>query len=113
MKVEFTKAVEFSINDYAFTGEGIPSIPEHATRIAVGGHTVAYVAVTGEAWETFNGAGTTRKSQTYYWPSITLCPRAWAQRKTVGEALLKAVLDQIERKTIAEALANLLIEDRA
>ena len=31
----------------------------------------------------------------------------------VGEALLKAVLDQIERKTIAEALANLLIKDRA
>ena len=31
----------------------------------------------------------------------------------VGEALLKVVLDQIERKTIVEALANLLIKERA
>lgn len=79
MKVEFTKPVSFSTLACAFTGAGIPAIPADATRMVVSGHTTAYVAVTGEAWECFDGSGTTETSETYYWPTLGLCPRSWAQ----------------------------------
>ena len=79
MKIEFTKPVEFSTLSLAFSGEGVPAIPEDATRMRVGDYTTAYVAVTGEAWERFNGSGTTEGSETYYWPALWMCPRAWAE----------------------------------
>ena len=86
MKTEFTKPVTFSTNSRAFTGEGIPSIPTDATRLSVGDHTTAYVAVTGEAWESFNGEGASEMSETYYWPSLDMCPRAWAKEDASEEA---------------------------
>lgn len=86
MKVEFTKAVEFSTNDGAFTGEGIPQIPEGATRLVAGDRTTAFVAATGEAWERYNGRGTATTSRTYYWPALVMCPRAWAKEKAAKEA---------------------------
>ena len=78
MKVTFNYPVTFSTVDRAFTGAGIP-IPEDAVRLAVGDHVVAYLGVTGEAWECFLGNGTSETSETYYWPSLDLCPRAWAK----------------------------------
>lgn len=79
MKVEFTRPVAFSTLSFAFTGEGIPAIPADAMRRAVSSHTTAYVAANGEAWEKFNGRGTTEASETYYWPTLAMCPRRWAQ----------------------------------
>ena len=79
MKIEFTKPVSFSTISLAFAGEGIPPVPADAARIVVSNTTTAYVAVTGEAWECFNGRGTTETSETYYWPSLEICPRAWAK----------------------------------
>ena len=81
MKVTFEYRVTFSTVDRAFTGAGIPPIPEDAKRLVVGSHTVAYVSTNGEAWECFLGRGTSEMSKTYYWPSLSLCPRAWAQEK--------------------------------
>ncbi len=78
MKVEFEKPVVFSTIDHSFTGEGIPPIPEDAHRLVVGDHTIAYLTQSGEAWECFIGNGTTETSRTYYWPCLSLCPRAWA-----------------------------------
>ena len=78
MEVEFKKPVTFSTIHRAFTGEGVPLIPEDAVRLVVGAHTVVYVAPGGEAWECFVGDGTSETSQTYYWPTLALCPRAWA-----------------------------------
>jgi hypothetical protein len=82
MKIEFKESVKFSTIHRAFTGEGIPPIPEDARRLAVTEHTVAYIAPTGEAWAHFDGSGTTQTSQTYYWPTIEMCPRAWARGLT-------------------------------
>ena len=79
MKVEFKNQVTFSTLHRAFTGAGIPPIPEDATHIKVGDHTVAYIGPSGDAWECFIGNGTSETSQTYYWPDIGMCPRAWAQ----------------------------------
>jgi hypothetical protein len=79
MKVEFQSPVAFSTIHRAFTGEGIPPIPADATRLVVGANTVAYIGDTGEAWEEFLGHGTTQTSQTFYWPSLDMCPRAWAR----------------------------------
>ena len=79
MKVEFKTHVVFSTIDRAFTGDGIPPIPEDATSLAVGAHTIAYVSASGEAWECFAGGGTSLTSQTYYWPVLDMCPRAWAE----------------------------------
>ena len=79
MKVEFEKPVTFSTLHRAFTGAGIPSIPADATRLEVGDHTIAYVSASGEAWECFAGNGTSQTSQTFYWPSLAMCPRAWAR----------------------------------
>ena len=79
MKITFEKPVSFSTLDNAFTGAGIPSIPEDAHRYAVGPTTTAYVSNTGEVWECFAGNGTSQTSQTFYWPALALCPRAWAQ----------------------------------
>lgn len=81
MKVEFKDSVEFSTLHRAFVGDGIPPIPEDATTMLVGDRTVAYLGQTGEVWESFFGKGTTQSSQTFYWPDIGLCPRAWAQEK--------------------------------
>ncbi len=78
MKVEFKYPVEFSTIHRAFTGPGIPPIPEDAHRLVVGDHTIVYLSQTGEAWECFAGNGTTETSQTYYWPTLAMCPRAWA-----------------------------------
>jgi hypothetical protein len=82
MKVEFKLPVNFSTIHRAFTGEGIPPIPADATRLVVGDHAVAYIAPTGEAWECFIGGGTTQTSCTYYWPTLDMCPRAWARGLT-------------------------------
>lgn len=79
MKVTFKYPVTFSTVDRAFVGEGIPPIPEDARRLVVGEKTVVYIAPSGEAWECFVGNGTSGTSQTFYWPSIGMCPRAWAQ----------------------------------
>jgi hypothetical protein len=79
MKVEFKKPVTFSTTHRAFVGDGIPSIPEDAYRLVVGANTVVYVSPRGEAWECFIGNGTSQTSQTYYWPSLDMCPRAWAR----------------------------------
>ena len=80
MKVTFEQPVTFSTLDRAFTGAGIPVPPVDAVRLTVGDHVVAYISVTtGEVWECFLGKGTSETSQTYYWPSIDLCPRAWAK----------------------------------
>ena len=79
MKVEFESPVAFSTLHRAFSGEGIPPIPANARRIKVSDHTTAYVARSGEAWECFIGNGTTETSQTLYWPSLDMCPRAWAE----------------------------------
>ena len=79
MKVTFEYPVTFSTVDRAFTGAGIPPIPEDANRQAVGDNRVAYIGVTGEAWEHFVGNGTSQTSETYYWPALDLCPRAWAR----------------------------------
>ena len=78
MKIKFEKPVAFSTIDRAFTGDGVPPIPADATSLAVGAHTIAYVSPTGEAWECFTGGGTSLTSQTYYWPALDMCPRAWA-----------------------------------
>ena len=81
MKVHFEHPVSFSTIDRAFTGAGIPPIPEDADRLVVSAHTVAYLAPTGEVWECFLGNGTSSRSKTYYWPSLAMCPREWAQQK--------------------------------
>ena len=86
MKVEFEKPVTFSTLHRAFTGEGIPPIPEDAKRVAVSSRTTAYLSTTGEAWECFAGNGTSLSSQTFYWPALDLCPRAWAQEKEAANA---------------------------
>ncbi len=78
MKVKFEKPVAFSTIHRAFTGPGIPPIPEDATMLVVSSTTVAYVSQTGEVWECFAGNGTSSTSQTFYWPALALCPRAWA-----------------------------------
>ena len=85
MKVKFEKPVIFSTIDASFTGDGIPPIPDNAYRIAVGVNTVAYVGHTGEVWECYVGKGTSETSQTLYWPTIGMCPRAWAQEKRGGQ----------------------------
>lgn len=82
MKVKFARPVTFSTIDLAFTGEGIPPIPSDADRLVVSANIVAYIAPSGEAWEVFFGNGTSEKSETYYWPYLRLCPRAWAQEKS-------------------------------
>ena len=79
MKVKFKGPVDFSTRTRAFTGEGIPPIPEGARQIRVNDHTTAYVARSGEAWECFIGNGTTETSKTLYWPSLCMCPRPWAK----------------------------------
>ena len=79
MKVVFEKPVTFSTFHRAFTGEGIPPIPDDATRLEVDDHTIAYVSARGEAWECFFGYGTTEASHTFYWPALDMCPRAWAR----------------------------------
>ncbi len=79
MKVKFEKPVVFSTIDHSITGPGIPPIPEDATRLVVSSTTVAYLSQTGEGWECFAGNGTSSTSQTYYWPCLALCPRAWAE----------------------------------
>ena len=79
MIVEFERPVAFSTLSRAFSGEGIPPIPEKARRIKVNDHTTAYIARSGEAWECFIGNGTTETSKTLYWPSLCMCPRAWAK----------------------------------
>ena len=79
MNIEFNLPVKFSTIHRAFTGDGIPQIPDDAVRLLVGDHVVAYVSANGEAWECFTGNGTSETSQTYYWPDLGLCPRAWAQ----------------------------------
>ena len=78
MEVEFKGPVVFSTLHRAFVGEGIPPIPADAVRRKVGTNTIAYVAG-DEAWECFVGAGTSETSQTYYWPTLALCPRAWTR----------------------------------
>ncbi len=80
MKVEFKYPVVFSTVDHSFTGEGIPPIPEDATMLVVSSTTIAYLSQSGEAWECFTGNGTSKTSQTYYWPTLSLCPRAWANQ---------------------------------
>ena len=65
--------------DNSFTGDGIPPIPEDARRLAVSDRVVAYISDRDEVWECYIGNGTTQSSQTYYWPSLGLCPRDWAQ----------------------------------
>jgi len=79
MKVEFKGPVVFSTLHRAFVGDGVPSIPENATKLVVSDHTVAYVNDRGEVWECFLGNGTSETSQTFYWPSLDMCPRAWAR----------------------------------
>ena len=79
MKVEFEKPVTYSTIDRAFTGEGIPPIPEDAASLTVSAHTVVYISPRGEAWECYVGKGTSELSQTFYWPSLGLCPRAWVE----------------------------------
>ena len=80
MKVKFDEPVVFSTIDNAFYGGGIPPIPEDATRYAVSPTTTVYVSPRGEAWECFAGNGTSESSQTFYWPDVALCPRAWASK---------------------------------
>ena len=79
MKVVFEKPVTFSTIHRAFTGAGVPLIPEDAVRLVVGEHTVVYVSPRGEAWECFVGSSTSETSETFYWPTLAMCPRAWAQ----------------------------------
>ena len=79
MKVHFKKPVEFSTLTRAFTGEGIPAIPKNARRIKVSDRVVAYIGDTGEVWEFFDGRGASSTSETYYWPSLEMCPRTWAK----------------------------------
>ncbi len=81
MKVEFEQPVVFSTVNRAFTGPGIPPIPEDSHRLVVSDHAVAFLGQSGEVWECFFGIGigTTEKSKTYYWPCLSLCPRAWAE----------------------------------
>ena len=78
MKIHFEKPVTFSNIHRAFMGDGIPPIPEDARRLAVSSNTIAYVSSRGEAWECYLGNGTSEKSKTYYWPTLDMCPRAWA-----------------------------------
>ena len=81
MKIDFEKPVTFSTIHRAFSGDGIPPIPKDARRIAVSPTTTAYVnPITGEAWECYVGSGTSETSKTFYWPSLALCPRAWANQ---------------------------------
>lgn len=80
MKIKFKYPVTFSTIDRAFTGAGIPPIPEDATRLVVSDSTVAFVSGTGEVWECFFGNGTSETSQTFYWPALDMCPRAWADK---------------------------------
>jgi hypothetical protein len=80
MKVEFKKPVTFSVLHHAFIGDGIPPIPKDADCFTVG-NAVVYLSDTGEAWECFVGKGSSETSQTYYWPELGMCPRAWAQEK--------------------------------
>ena len=81
MKIKFENPVEFSTLHRAFTGEGIPPIPNDAVRLEVGPSTVAYVSTNGEVWECFAGNGASLTSQTFYWPTLDMCPRLWAQEK--------------------------------
>ncbi len=79
MKVEFKYPVVFSTIDRSFAGPGIPPIPEDSHRLVVSDHAVAYLGQSGEVWECFFGNGTSETSQTFYWPCLALCPRAWAE----------------------------------
>ena len=81
MEIKFKMPVTFSTIHQAFSGAGIPPIPEDATRLVVSSSTVAYVSSTGEVWECYLGNGTSQTSHTYYWPARDLCPRAWAEEK--------------------------------
>ena len=81
MKVEFRLPVVFSTIDRAFTGAGIPPVPEDAAHRQVSATTVAFISPSGEAWEVFFGNGTAERSHTLYWPSLALCPRAWAHEE--------------------------------
>ncbi len=51
MEVKFEKPVVFSTIHRAFTGPGIPPIPEDAHRLVVGDHTIVYLGHSGEAWD--------------------------------------------------------------
>ena len=79
VKVEFELPVTFSTITRAFTGAGIPAIPADARRVKVSERVTAYISQTGEVWEFFNGKGASEKSEMYYWPTLEMCPRAWAQ----------------------------------
>lgn len=84
--------MEFSTLHLAFTGEGIPPISEDATPIRVASNTIVFVNSRGEAWESFVGKGTSLKSQTFYWPDLGMCPRAWAeQARASGNRGLEAI----------------------
>ncbi len=54
------------------------NIPSNAQRVWASTHTTGYILPDGQAWEHFNGQGTTLKSSTKYWEHIAECPRDWA-----------------------------------
>ncbi len=75
MQVRFSTPVSFDTLHNGFVGDGVPAIPSNATNCGGG----VFVSPTGELWERFDGRGTTEKSCVYYWPSVAMCPRAYAK----------------------------------
>jgi hypothetical protein len=56
-----------------------PLLPLNAVTVFKNDHRRGYVTADGQAWEYYNGRGTTLESSWHYWEHVSQCPRDWAR----------------------------------